>query len=98
MTSFCLTYSTLPGQSMKKRIITGGKKLSYFEYDEPKDQLLTDEKSCIKVLFNITLLCFITMHSDCIKIWDAKNGKLISVYRGLSASTAELTAMILDVR
>ena len=33
LNSFCLTYSTIPGQSMKKRIITAGKKLHYFEYD-----------------------------------------------------------------
>ena len=44
------------------------------------------------------MLCFITMHSDCIKVWDAKNGKLNSVYRGLSNPTAELTSMILDSR
>jgi|LakMenEpi03Aug12_release.lakeMendotaPanAssembly.Ray.scaffolds.fasta_scaffold641570_1 hypothetical protein len=83
---------------MKKRIIGGGKKMHYFEYDEPKDQLLTDEKPCISVIFNLTLLCFITMHSDCLKIWDAKNGKLISVYRGLSSPNHELTTMILDSR
>ena len=38
------------------------------------------------------------MHSDCIKVWDAKTGKLNSVYRGLSSQSAELTAMILDIR
>ena len=30
LTSFCLTYSTVPGQAMKKRIIAAGKKLHYF--------------------------------------------------------------------
>ena len=38
------------------------------------------------------------MHADCIKVWDAKNGRLTSVYRGLSSPAAELTAMILDQR
>jgi WD40 repeat protein len=38
------------------------------------------------------------MHSDCLKIWDAKNGKLISVYRGLTSLNHELTTMILDSR
>jgi WD40 repeat protein len=42
LAAFALTYSTSGSQSMKKRIICGGKKLNYFEYDEPKDQLLTD--------------------------------------------------------
>ena len=38
------------------------------------------------------------MHSDCLKIWDAKTGKLASVYRGLTNPTYELTTMILDAR
>ena len=42
LAAFSLTYSAGGSQAMKKRIICGGKKLSYFEYDEPKDQLLTD--------------------------------------------------------
>ena len=33
LSSFCLTYSSIGGQSMKKRIICGGKRLHYFEYD-----------------------------------------------------------------
>ena len=83
---------------MKKRIVCASKKLHFFEYDEPKDQFLTDEKYCIKVLFNEVFLCFITMHADCIKVWDAKTGRLNSVYRGLSGPNAELTSMILDYR
>jgi hypothetical protein len=70
---------------MKKRIVTASKKLFFFEYDEPRDQFLTDEKYPIKILFNYVFLCFITMHSDSIKIWDAKTGKLNSVYRGLNS-------------
>ena len=38
------------------------------------------------------------MHSDCLKVWDAKTGRLNSVYRGLSGTNVELTAMILDNR
>lgn len=81
---------------MKKRIICGGKRLNYFEYDEPKDQLLTDEKPCIKVLFNPTLLCIVTLHPDSVKVWDVRNGKLMNVYRGIC--THELTTAILDNR
>ena len=83
LSSFCLTYSSTMGQSMKKRIICGGKKLQYFEYDEPKDQLLTDEKPCTTVLFNSTLLCIITLHPDSVKVWNVKTGKLMSVYRNI---------------
>ena len=38
------------------------------------------------------------MHSDCLKVWDAKTGRLNSVYRGLTSPNAELTAIILDNR
>lgn len=96
LAAFSLTYSSNGSQSMKKRIICGGKKLSYFEYDEPKDQLLTDEKPCLQVIFNATLLCITTLHPDSLKVWDAKTGKLISVYRGLSSH--ELCSIILDNR
>jgi WD40 repeat protein len=58
--------------------------------------MLTDEKMCLRILFNDVLLCLITLHPDCIKIWDIRTGKLLSVYRELS--TAELTACVLDTR
>jgi WD40 repeat protein len=84
LTSFCLTYSKNSNSQLKKRIVCGSKKLHFFEYDEPKDQFLTDEKYSIKIIFNQEFLCFITMHSDCLKVWDAKTGKLNSVFRGLN--------------
>jgi hypothetical protein len=38
------------------------------------------------------------MHADCLKIWDAKTGKLTSVFRGLNNPNSEFTAMTLDNR
>ena len=60
--SFCLTYP-------KKQIVVGARKLYFYEYDEPKDQLLTDEKMCLRVLYNAVLICFITLYESyiCIK-------------------------------
>lgn len=91
LNSFAITY-----KGTKKRIIVGSRHLNFYEYDEPKDQLLTDEKMCLRVLFNSVILCFITLHPDSVKVWDAKTGKLISVHRELSRS--ELTVCILDNR
>jgi hypothetical protein len=51
---------------------------------------------CLRVLYNNVLLCLITLHPDCIKVWDIRTGKLQSVYRELS--TTELTACVLDTR
>lgn len=91
LNAFAITY-----KNTKKRIVVGSRHLSFFEYDEPKDQLLTDEKMCLRVLYNSVMLCFITLHPDSVKVWDAKTGKLISVHRELSR--AELTVCILDNR
>jgi hypothetical protein len=49
---------------------------------------------CLRVLYNTVLICFITLHPDSVKVWDARTGKLQSVYRELSV--AELTVIILD--
>ena len=91
LNAFAITY-----KSTKKRICVGTRNLNFYEYDEPKDQLLTDEKMCLKVLYNKVMLCLITLHPDSVKVWDAKSGKLISVHRELSKS--ELTTCILDNR
>lgn len=51
---------------------------------------------CLRVLYNDVMLCFITLHPDVIKVWDARDGSLISVFRELSH--AELTCCVLDCR
>ena len=68
----------------------------FYEYDEPKDHNLTDEKMCLKVLYNSVMSYFVTLHADSIKTWSAKTGKLVGVYRELSQY--ELTTCILDNR
>lgn len=80
----------------KKRIITGARNLQFYEYDEPKDQYLANEKGCLRVLYNHVMFAFVTLHPDCIKIWDARNGKLMNMYRDIS--NADLTACCLDER
>ena len=89
LNTFTVTYP-------KKVIVTGSKSLSFYEYDEPKDQLLTDEKMCLKVLYNEVLFCFITLHPNTIKIWEAKTGKLSTMHRDVSKR--ELSSMCLDER
>ena len=87
--SFCVTHP-------KKRIVCGGKSLSFFDYDEPRDQLLADEKACLRVLYNETLFLFITLHPDSVKIWDARNGNLVATHRQLTKG--EFTSCYLDNR
>jgi len=80
----------------KKRIIAGARHLNFYEYDEPKDQNLADEKICLRVLYNDVMFIFITLHPDCVKLWEAKSGKLLTIHREISK--AELSACCLDER
>jgi len=89
LNTFCTTHP-------KKRIIAGARNLQVYEYDEPKDQFLTDEKLCQKILYNNILFMFITLHPNSIKIWDATNGKLVKTHTEISQ--AELTACCFDER
>jgi len=89
LNTFCTTHP-------KKRIIVGARNLQVYEYDEPKDQYLTDEKLCQKIIFNKVMFMFITLHPNSIKLWDATNGKLLKTHTEISQ--AELTACCLDAR
>jgi WD40 repeat protein len=62
--------------SPPKRIVAGGRKLWFYDYDEPTDNHLADDQSCIAVLYNPVFYTFITAHPKCIKIWDATTGAL----------------------
>mmetsp|Transcript_21365 Transcript_21365/g.33043 ORF Transcript_21365/g.33043 Transcript_21365/m.33043 type:complete len:275 (+) Transcript_21365:1192-2016(+) len=82
--------------SPPKRIIAGGRKLIFYDYDEPTTNHLADEQACLYVLYNPIFYTFITAHPRCIKIWDATNGTLQSVFRDLTQK--EITSICLDER
>jgi len=79
-----------------KRIIAGGRKLVFYDYDEPTTNHLADESACLYVLYNPVFYTFITAHPRCIKIWDATNGTLQSVFRDLTPK--DITSICLDER
>lgn len=79
-----------------KRIVAGGRRLVFYDYDEPTDHHLADDQHCLCVLYNPVFYTFITAHPKCIKVWDACTGKLQSVFRELS--TKDITCMCLDKR
>jgi WD40 repeat protein len=87
----CFTLTHKP-----KRIIAGGRRLVFYDYDEPTDHHLADDQACLCVLYNSVFYTFITAHPKCIKVWDATNGKLISVFRDLT--TRDITCICLDKR
>lgn len=82
--------------SPPKRIIAGGKRLVFYDYDEPTDQHLSDESAPIAVLYNSVFYTFITAHAKCVKIWDATTGELNSVFRDITSK--EITAICMDSR
>ena len=87
----CLAVTQSP-----KRIIAGGKKLAFYDYDEPTDHHLADDQACLCVLYNPVFYTFITAHPRCIKVWDASNGCLQSVFRDITSR--DITCMCLDAR
>uniref|UniRef100_K3XC49 EF-hand domain-containing protein n=1 Tax=Globisporangium ultimum (strain ATCC 200006 / CBS 805.95 / DAOM BR144) TaxID=431595 RepID=K3XC49_GLOUD len=80
----------------QKRIVAAGKKLTKFDYEKLENPELTDDHPVFAALYNPTSLSFITAAGKDVKIWDARLGKLIRVYRGLS--TTDLTSLCLDFR
>ncbi|RLN11140.1 hypothetical protein BBJ28_00027028, partial [Nothophytophthora sp. Chile5] len=80
----------------QKRIVAAGKKLVKFDYEKLENPELTDDHPVFIALYNPTSLSFITAAGTDVKIWDARLGKLIRVYRGLSST--DLTTLCLDSR
>lgn len=79
-----------------KRIVAGGRRLVFYDYDEPTDHHLADDQACLCVLYNPVFYTFITAHPKCVKVWDATTGELQSVFRDLT--TREITCITLDER
>lgn len=79
-----------------KRIIAGGRRMFFYDYDEPTDNHLADDQACLQVLYNPVFYTFVTAHPKCIKVWDATNGCLQSIFRDISSS--EITCICFDKR
>ncbi|KAG7393156.1 hypothetical protein PHYPSEUDO_012495 [Phytophthora pseudosyringae] len=84
----------------EKRIVAAGKKarefLIKFDYEKLENPELTDDHPVFIALYNPTSLSFITAAGRDVKIWDARLGKLIRMYRNLSST--DLTTLCLDFR
>ena len=87
---------TLEAWQNPKTIVVGGKRLAFYEYDEPTDTNLADDESCICILYNEVFFTFVTAHPKSVKIWDAETGKLQGVFRELT--NREITCIALDKR
>lgn len=70
--------------------------LTKFDYEKLENPELTDDHPVFAALYNPTSLSFITAAGKDVKIWDARLGRLLRVYRGLS--TTDLTSLCLDFR
>jgi WD40 repeat protein len=79
-----------------KMIVVGGKRLLFYDYDEPTDNNLADDESCLAILYNDVFFTFVTAHPKSVKVWDAETGKLMNVFRDLT--TREITSICLDKR
>jgi hypothetical protein len=79
-----------------KRIVAGGRKLVFYDYNEPTNNHLADDSACLYVLYNPNFYTFITAHPKSIKIWNAENGALKSVFRDITHK--EITSICMDQR
>ncbi|CEG37948.1 ef hand family protein [Plasmopara halstedii] len=79
-----------------KRILAAGKKIVKFDYEKLENPHLTDNHPVFCALYNSRSLSFVTATRKNVKIWDARLGKLIRVYRNLSST--DLTTICLDFR
>lgn len=70
--------------------------MTKFDYEKLENPELTDDHPVFAALYNPTSLSFITAAGRDVKIWDARLGKLLRVYRRLS--DADLTSLCLDFR
>jgi len=77
-------------------VVAGGRRLVFYDYNEPKNNHLADDQACLFILYNPVFYTFITAHPKCIKIWDATTGTLQSVFRDLTQK--EITSICLDGR
>lgn len=55
--------------------------LTKFDYEKLENPELTDDHPVFAALYNPTSLSFITAAGKDVKIWDARTGKLLRVYR-----------------
>ena len=88
--TFCVT------SRHKKKIIIGADKVFFFDYDESQEENLCDIHMCTDVMYNEFFHTIITVHMDCIKIWDACTGKLKQVFKSLMKN--EIACVKLDKR
>ena len=79
-----------------KQILGVGRAMHIFEYQKLENPELTDDTAVFCALYNATTLTVMTASAREVKIWDAKDGALLRVYRELSQS--ELTVACLDFR
>jgi WD40 repeat protein len=79
-----------------KCLVSGGRGFTVFDYEKLENPELTEDHPVFSAIYNPTSNTFITAAGSLVKVWDAKNGKLSRVYRGIT--TTDLTAICLDDR
>jgi WD40 repeat protein len=89
MTGFIAVTST-------KRVVGTGRELHFFDYEKIEMPELTDEFPLVMALYNPITYTFITVSNRYVKIWDGYHGKVMRVYRNLSAT--DITSCCLDFR
>ncbi len=95
-TGNCLSSFTSCGEYHKRICVVGRHELYAYDQEGGPHSKLGEEDPVFAAFYNQTLLTFMTAGRRDVKIWNALNGRLARVYRGLSDT--EITAICLDHR
>lgn len=86
-----------------KELLAVGRAIHTFQYQHLDNPELTDDTPVFAALYNSTTTTLLTASVHHVRIWDARNGSLMRVYRGLGAAAGaddaergELTTVAFD--
>ena len=80
----------------RKELLAVGRAIHTFQYQHLDNPELTDDTPVFAALYNSTTTTLLTASVKHVRIWDARNGHLMRVYRDLSGGDDELTAVAFD--
>lgn len=80
------------------QVVAGGYRGTVFEYDKPGIPWLSMDSPIVAALYNSNSATILTAGGDTIKIWDAKSGKMLRTYSGLTqiANNDSISSVCLD--
>ncbi|KAJ8614616.1 hypothetical protein CTAYLR_008986 [Chrysophaeum taylorii] len=87
---------TFVSVTSRKQLLAVGRYISTYEYEHTEHPELTDDAPVFAARYNATTMTIMTASMHHVRVWDARNGTLVRVCRGVGEARYELTALCLD--